>query len=110
MNSKVEGADLNKKLEDTQKEENNIGEIMPSAEDKKTKKTAKSERIKKMNVMAQRQWNGQSPNLSIGDRVSRIRGAMKHHGYLDLIDKLVIDDKTNESTNNPGDRSYKHFL
>jgi hypothetical protein len=46
--------------------------------------TAEHARLIKMTDLAQRQWAGQAPDLPVGERIGRIRIAMKRHGYMDL--------------------------
>jgi len=56
----------------------------------KPKAVSKDDRIAKMNMMAKRQWDGQSASLSIIERVGRIRAGLKGHGYVDILNDLVL--------------------
>lgn len=101
MNAQVEGADkLPKKSPGRPRKVEVVEEVKPTD----------AERVAKMNEMAQRQWNGQSPNLNVGDRAARIRAGMKGHGFGDILDQLDIDDSIAPSHHNPNNGKFKQYV
>ena len=50
------------------------------------------ERIAKMNDHARRVWEGQSPSLSVLERVGRVRQAVIGQGYHDIIRFLELPE------------------
>lgn len=46
--------------------------------------------VKKMNDMALKIWQGQSPDLPMIERVGRIKNALEYHGYAEHLGKLDL--------------------
>jgi hypothetical protein len=59
------------------------------------KENLPDEAISKMNERALAIWNGQSPNLSMIERVGRIRAAIKDRGWIEHIESLELPTKEN---------------
>lgn len=92
MNPSIEGADVPERKKPGRKPK----VITPEHTDQVLSELSQEDREKKMADMVLRQWTGQSPDLPVGERISRIRIAMKKHGYMDLWENVTDILKLNE--------------